>query len=700
MTRVRQLLIGLASSSVVYSGIVPALGLGEITLHSALNQPLDAEIELLEVADLSANDLKVRLAPVEAFNRSGVDRLFFLNDLRFTPVLRGGKSVIRVVSNQPVREPYLNFIVEVARPNGRLLREYTLLIDPPNSSAYRAVARLPEAQPRAPRVSAEANARAPAAPRAVPSAALGERYRVARGDSLWTIAAGLRAAGSAVSQQRLMSDIHALNPQAFSNGDIDRLKAGVDLLLPDVAVADKAPSQALLETMADVQAPASPEQPFDAQAELIAQVQRRVDQELASQAAENLQLQQRFADMQQQLQQLQAQMSHKDRQLADLQAELAARQVPPAVPAAPAAALKVEPDAVATRAPAAPETNHWLRVGGAGLLLALLGLFALFWAKKRRAVVPDPSRAVAAEPLVAQFEAPVQPLQVSTPVADEAESTAAPIRAASPADALEGANIYIAYGRFSEAAASLRKALAAQPERSDIRFRLLEVLAQLGDAQAFAREEAVLRDAGFTAVRIEQLKARHPGLLDAIPPGPLDAAVLNLEEEVQAQSATPVDKLQDDDFQLNLDDLSLEADWDLVSPFPTAVRNKKTAAAAESSSDSTSNDESDSFDPTSTRDASSPFAESMLVEETSAEGWIQEEPHGELFEQAPVSGNALVQDLDHLAGSRDNLTKLNQALAYIEQGSVDSACNILNQVINDGDEQQKQEARKLLAKIA
>jgi pilus assembly protein FimV len=90
----------------------------------------------------------------------------------------------------------------------------------------------------------------------------------------------------------------------------------------------------------------------------------------------------------------------------------------------------------------------------------------------------------------------------------------------------------------------------------------------------------------------------------------------------------------------------------------------------------------------------------MLVEETSAEGWIQEEPHGELFEQASVSGNALVQDLDHLAGSRDNLTKLNQALAYIEQGSVDSACNILNQVINDGDEQQKQEARKLLAKIA
>ena len=698
MARVRHLLIGLASSSVMYSAIVPALGLGEITLHSALSQPLDAEIELLEVADLSANDLQVRLAPVEAFNRSGVDRLYFLNDLRFTPVLRGGKSVIRVVTNQPVREPYLNFIVEVARPNGRLLREYTLLIDPPNSSAYRAVARVPEAQPRALRVSAEAGYRAPAAPRTVPAAELGERYRVSRGDSLWTIAAGLRAAGSAVSQQRLMSDIHALNPQAFSNGDIDRLKAGADLLLPDVAVADKVPSQALPEAVGDAQAPVSPEQPFDAQAELVAQMQRRVDQELASQAAENLQLQQHFADMQVQLQQLQAQMSSKDQQLAELQAELAARQTSAAVPAAPASRVKVETGAVETREPAAAQTNHWLRAGFAAVLLALLGLFALFWAKKRRAVEPDPSREVAAEPLVAQFEAPVQPLKVNTLVADEGESTAAPIRAASPADALEGANIYIAYGRFSEAAASLRKALAAQPQRSDIRYRLLEVLAQLGDAQAFAREEAVLRNAGFTAVRIEQLKARHPGLLDAIPVGPLDAAALSLEE-VQTQSVAPVDELQDDDFQLNLDDLSLDADWDLVSPFPAFVRNKK-AAAAEASSDSTINDESDTFDLTSERDASSPFAESMLVEETSTEGWLQEELHEEFVKQAPASGNAVLQDLDHLAGSRDNLVKLNQALAYIEQGSVDSACNILNQVINDGDEQQKQEARELLAKIA
>ena len=140
MARVRQLMLGLASGSALYSGMAPALGLGEITLHSALNQPLEAEIELLEVGDLGAEDMRIALAPAEVFSRSGVERLYFLNDLRFTPLLRGSRSVIRVVSNRPVREPYLNFIVELARPGSQLLREYTVLLDPPGSSAFTPVA--------------------------------------------------------------------------------------------------------------------------------------------------------------------------------------------------------------------------------------------------------------------------------------------------------------------------------------------------------------------------------------------------------------------------------------------------------------------------------------------------------------------------------------------------------------------------------
>ncbi|WP_409521641.1 FimV family protein, partial [Pseudomonas sp.] len=141
MARVHQLLVlTFVSGSVLYSGLVPALGLGDINLQSALNQPLNAEIELLDVGDLTRDEVKVRLASQSAFDQSGVDRPFFLNDLRFTPVMRGKTSVVRVVSTQPVREPYLNFIVEVARPGGTLLREYTLLLDPPDSPYLAATA--------------------------------------------------------------------------------------------------------------------------------------------------------------------------------------------------------------------------------------------------------------------------------------------------------------------------------------------------------------------------------------------------------------------------------------------------------------------------------------------------------------------------------------------------------------------------------
>ena len=140
MARVNRILVAFASGPILYSGLASAIGLGEITLHSALNQPLEAEIGLLDVGDLTDSDIKVSLASAEVFERSGVDRVLFLNDLRFSPMIRGSSGRIRVVSNKPVREPYLNFIVEVARPNGRLLREYTLLLDPPEFSAYNPVA--------------------------------------------------------------------------------------------------------------------------------------------------------------------------------------------------------------------------------------------------------------------------------------------------------------------------------------------------------------------------------------------------------------------------------------------------------------------------------------------------------------------------------------------------------------------------------
>lgn len=675
MAKVRQLLIGLASSSALYSGLAPALGLGEITLHSALSQPLDAEIELFDVGDLSDADMRVRLAPAEVFSRSGVDRLYFFNDLRFTPLLRGGKSVIRVVSTQPVREPYLNFIVEVVRPNGQMYREYTVLLDPPSSAAYRSLA-APAASAASTAVASAPRAAtvAPARPAVLPAAQQGNRYSVVSGDSLWKIATRLTADAGQVAPQTLINDIHALNPQAFISGDINRLRAGAQLLLPD-SLASASPALVETSAAASPDAVAAPSQlPVDPPAEQLIQEQARVEQELASQISETLQLQQSLAQLGLQVQQLQEQMEARDQQIAGLQAELAARRASAEATAAPVLAPVAETPPVT-----AESGSNWLAIIAGLLALLLAGVAGLFW-RGRKPVEPAlvPVQPARAANMPKAHIAPALPVEPAAAVALNVRDAprGGPVWPAAGEDALQSANVYIAYGRLSEAASTLRKAWEAQPQRSDIGFRMLEVLALLGDAQGFVAHEAMVRASGFTPARIDELKAQHAELFSAPPTSLLDDVVLELDE-VEAQPLVEAAN----DGQLNLDDMSLDADWDLVSPFAPAAQSKP--------ADKAKSKTSDIFELSGTRDARSPYAESMLVEETSNDGW-----------GGDVLDVALLDDLDELAGNHDNLSKLNMALAYIEQGSLDSACQILNEVINEGDEEQKQEARQLLAKIA
>jgi pilus assembly protein FimV len=683
MIRARQLFIGLASGSALYSGLAPALGLGEITLHSALNQTLDAEIELLELGNLADTDFKVRLAPAEVFSRSGVDRIYFLNDLRFTPLLRGGSGVIRVVSSKPVREPYLNFIVEVARPNGNLFREYTLLLDPPGSSAYQAVASttLVAAPLAAPAPVRQPRPATPPVPRAKPSAVQGERYQVMSGDSLWKIAARLREQGSQASQNALMADIHVLNPQAFSNGDINRLLAGVDLLLPDTAIAAPASEVA---GASPVVAPTL-EVAVDAPVEAVTAEQTQVEQELATQVAETLQLQQQLAELQLQVQQLQEQMSARDRVISGLQAELAARQ---ANAASVAAAAPVDSAAPLTADAGEPATaRNWLSAGLAGLALLLAGLVGLLWRGRNREQ-PAVSLHQTSEPV--RVVTAIAPTPAQAP--RQTESAVLGASANYSGDALHSAETYIAYGRLNEAAACLNKALESQPARSDIRWRLLEVFAQQGDVQAFDREEAILRRSGFTPVRIDELKARFAHLFSVPAPDLLADAVLELDEAPVAAETLV------DDFKLNLDELSLDADWESLDPFAPSPK-KQAAQLSEATQTAADRRRQDAVLPDSP-DARNPFADAMLVEEAPIDSWLGEELDPSFIEQMPAVTNSLSSNLDHLASNRGNLAKLNMALAYIESGSLDSACHILNELIHDGDDKLKQEARALLARIA
>ena len=115
------------------SSEVWALGLGDVRLESALGEPLRAEIELLSATPDELDNLTVSLASADTFERYGLDRPFYLQELQFQ-IVRSGRTdgnYVRVRSESPMAEPFLTFLVEANWTRGRLLREYTLLLDPP-----------------------------------------------------------------------------------------------------------------------------------------------------------------------------------------------------------------------------------------------------------------------------------------------------------------------------------------------------------------------------------------------------------------------------------------------------------------------------------------------------------------------------------------------------------------------------------------
>jgi pilus assembly protein FimV len=214
-----------------------ALGLGEIHSKSALNQTFKAEIDLLSVGQEEVQDIRVNLASDEAFDRAGIERLFLLNSLRFQPMYSAsGQPVISVTSEDPIREPFLNFLLEVNWPKGRLVREYTVLLDPPVT-----LQRAPQ-QVSAPRVSrAPTVMRTVTSPRRQPAptpAAVGgvdgrEYGPVQPNDNLWSIAKMMRNDNESIEQ--VMLALQRYNPDAFIGNNVNNLKVGKVLRLPEGA---------------------------------------------------------------------------------------------------------------------------------------------------------------------------------------------------------------------------------------------------------------------------------------------------------------------------------------------------------------------------------------------------------------------------------------------------------------------------------
>lgn len=565
----------LVGGAVTYSALAPALGLGDITVHSALNQPFSADIALVDAAGLAESDLSVSLATADEFSRAGVERVFFLNNLKFSPILRGNRTLIRVTSSKPVNEPFLNFLVQLNQPNGRLLREYTVLIDPPGSP-------------------------------------------------------GIVPATDEPSAKEPTSGFPSVEPTPA----------------PKALSKSKAPA------------------PTASAAPPVAPANDEVAEQLAASVLQNQQLQKIIDELNARIKTQDEQIADERKQVSDLQTRLSEVAQKPAAPVAAVAPAPVVAEE--------PESSNWLLIAGV-LALVLLVVLGLFVRRQRQQALTEP---LSTAPLhdEPEREIPPEAARVAAPLPDHREETPA-------GDVLEGVGIYMAYGRFSEAAGLLREALAKEPQRTDLALHLLEVLGKQGDAPAYDAQESSLLDAGVDPQQLADLRARFPKLSSAAP-----VAVIATVAAVVPEAPSG------DDFQLNLDDLSMDSNWDLVSPFDDSPSPTAKPAVPDEPA-FTSNlhvmpdvyempDEPALGEPELEWDAE-PEAQSLDDDFLDAFS----EP-GQLLELEPLP--ELVP-----AGAG----KLEQAQTCIDDGDLDSAIELLNELLKEGDEPLKQTARTLLAGI-
>jgi pilus assembly protein FimV len=250
----------LLCATLTHHGAAHALALGRVVVQSALGEPLRAEIEVPDINPEEAASLRVGLAGAEAFRASGMEMNAALAGLQISLQKRAdGRSFLRLTSPRPVNEPFVDLIVEANWSSGRIVRDYTLLFDPPNLRAATRPAPVapgvsaPPAATRAqpvlpstplPPVVQAAPAPAPSASRPTPapapaerpaapapaSAAGGGQVRVQAGDTAGRIAEANRPAN--VSLDQMLVAMLRTSPNAFIGGNVNRIKAGAVVDLP------------------------------------------------------------------------------------------------------------------------------------------------------------------------------------------------------------------------------------------------------------------------------------------------------------------------------------------------------------------------------------------------------------------------------------------------------------------------------------
>ena len=597
----------------VVAGLLPlsagALGLGEIDLKSALNQPFRAEIPVASESPGDLDGLRVEIASADTFRQFGLDRAGFLSAFEFAVVDQPGGAAVQISSQQPVVEPFVTLLLEVSWAQGRLLREYTVLLDPPvfaTESVEPAVA-APTAGPSVatptpreemvPTKSSGTAASMPARDRSVVDSG-GTYGPVQRNDTLWGIAKQYADTAS-VSRNQMMLAIYQANPEAFT-GNINRLKAGMILRVPSAEEIALGSSEATAEVRRQNEqwrgAPSRqetqsgrlrlvppPDRDTDAAEPAAPSARTGADRQATGGVAETDAIQGRVSELESELAESRRQLQVRDSELEALQRQLADlardREAGPVIDAqgleapelvpefdtaepdagvvddaeAPVAvdADATEPEAVTepapvdvTPVPAARDDQSLLGALFSNPLvyIALIIVVLLAWLLARR------NRAQTDEAGTGRWDAldagdddfdeeaheattrlRAQPPQDETFVVEEApasegtdEGTVAPFTDVSSedwgglvdegetplertistdsavnldqADPIAESDFHMAYGLYDQAAELLTRAVEIEPERKDLRLKLLEVYFIWENQDGFLQEATALQE--------------------------------------------------------------------------------------------------------------------------------------------------------------------------------------------------------------
>lgn len=772
----------LAVSLAVLPTPATPVGLGNIELRSFLNQPLRAEVELLSVNAEELLDLNVVLGSREAFAKANLLRSPILDNLRFEIIQKpDDKATIRVTSREPVREPFLDFLLQVEWAGGRLVREYTVLVDPPVLMqapvpqiriAVTKTATGPTAKAEPPK---QIGAVASPTPVEVPIEATSNlqqrnavagKYTTVAGDTLWSIARQLRPSRSIRPQQMILA-LQRHNPDAFY-GNVNLLKVGVTLRVPEVeeimslsrdsaaAEVDRQESEwrrqgskPLAKKSADVSSeprtsaqPARsasakgaakptadadkakvesrlklvPPGPQDVELQVLAAgrgdsggVQfEHLSKELAlaveaaeTQRRESEALRGRLTSVQTQMEEMRKLIAINEKELARFRNQLVAAQKGQELLIQPAVQ-----DAVQSKSITA-EVGEIISSPVLKTLIGVIGILvmALLWVVVRQ-------RKMEEELLAPLADLPEQPDADSVVGVKTSQSEAV-------MDPIAEADVFIAYGRYDQAAELVEGALKQSPGQQDLLLKLLEIHYVAKRQAAFDTEAASLKagiddenDPVWTQVVLmgKTLSPENPlySGREAKPPSEIVSEILNeipTDEplpEVGDMPAVEADN-QDIEWDLSLkatgtDDQESDGGIARAETFEFEPEINDTVAAdtgfaeteaTEQSSSELSLEETEEMVTGFTDLELEPQREDSLTETTTPESSAEQE-----HEEKTIVDQDLDMEIDEMG------TKLDLGRAYIEMGDAENARGILDEVVAEGNEEQRQQAEALIQQMS